>query len=236
MLPFISANLIPGLPEGAVRFAAACAIELAASMAAVPLKLVRRVIFSMIPKSPLRRKTYHNTEVDLSIEPPLAEAWMRGYLVGVDPVIAAVLYSLQQIREDVHRWTSGLTYEQIWRADDGQAPAGFHLRHMAGSIDRLTTYADAGALNNEQLTALRAEQQRDLSLEQMLEMLEAALVKAEALLRTTTPAEFGAHREIGRKRIPTTLAGLLIHTAEHSQRHLGAMIAAVKLVRARSTE
>lgn len=159
---------------------------------------------------------------------------MRGYLVGLDPAIAAVLYSLQQIREDVQRWTSGLTDEEIWRAGDGQAPAGFHLRHMAGSIDRLMTYADGGVLNEEQLAALRAEQQRDLGLTQMLAALEAALVKGEALLRTTTPAEFGARREIGRKRIPTTLVGLLIHTAEHSQRHLGAMIAAVKLVRPRS--
>ncbi|MDZ4799410.1 MAG: DinB family protein [Bryobacteraceae bacterium] len=154
---------------------------------------------------------------------------MRGYLVGVDPVIAAVLYSLQQIREDVHRWTDGLTDEQLWYAEGGLASAGFHLRHLAGSIDRLTTYADGKTLTGEQLAALDAEKQRDLTRPQLLTMLETAIVKAEAMLRTTTPAEFGAHREIGRLRIPTTLVGLLIHTAEHGQRHLGAMISAIRL-------
>ena len=158
---------------------------------------------------------------------------MRGYHVGVDPVLAAVMYGLQQIREDAQRWTDGLTDDELWYSEGDIAPAGFHLRHIAGSIDRLITYADGKLLSDAQFAVLKAEKQRDLTRAQLLEMLEASIVKAEGLLRTTSPSEFGARREIGRKKIPTALVGLLIHTAEHSQRHLGAMIATVKVVRLR---
>jgi len=39
-------------------------------------------------------------------------------------------------------------------------------------------------------------------------------------------------REIGRKRLPTTVLGLLTHIAEHTQRHVGQAISAAKLARA----
>ena len=34
---------------------------------------------------------------------------------------------------------------------------------------------------------------------------------------------------MGRKRLPTTVIGLLTHTAEHTQRHVGQAISAAKL-------
>jgi uncharacterized damage-inducible protein DinB len=37
---------------------------------------------------------------------------------------------------------------------------------------------------------------------------------------------------IGRKRLPTTLAGLLIHAAEHTQRHVGQAITTAKVMAA----
>ena len=38
-------------------------------------------------------------------------------------------------------------------------------------------------------------------------------------------------REIGRKKLPTTVIGLLTHIAEHTQRHVGQAISASKLAR-----
>ncbi len=164
------------------------------------------------------------------------EPWLRGYHVGVDPVLAAVLYGLQQVREDVRRWTEGLSEQELWLAVGDVAPVGWQVRHIAGSVDRLTTYADGRGLNEEQFAALRAEREPSGSLAELLEALERSLVKAEALIRTTSPAEFGARREIGRKQIPTTLIGLLVHIAEHSQRHVGELIVASKLVRAQRSK
>lgn len=156
---------------------------------------------------------------------------MRGYLGDCNPVLAAILYSLQHVREDVAKWTDGVADEELWRAQGDAAPAGFHLRHIAGSTDRLISYARGESLTQAQMETLRAEQGRDVSLAELLSALEQSLQKAEATVRGTDPADFAARREIGRKRIPTTLIGLLIHTAEHAQRHLGAMITALKAAR-----
>ena len=156
---------------------------------------------------------------------------MRGYLGDYNPVLAAVLYSLQHVREDVAKWTDGVADEELWHAEGDAAPAGFHLRHIAGSTDRLISYARGEALTQAQMETLRAEQGRDVSLPELLVMLEQSLQKAEATVRATDPADFAVRREIGRKRIPTTLIGLLFHTAEHAQRHLGAMITGLKAAR-----
>ena len=48
-------------------------------------------------------------------------------------------------------FTEGLTTEQIWATPDGFGPVGFHLRHIAGSVDRLTTYLEGGQISEAQL-------------------------------------------------------------------------------------
>src|ERR1039458_5876552 len=66
----------------------------------------------------------------------LPEAWMRGPIPGVDPLVAPALYSFQQAREDLARYTEGLTFEQLWATPHGFGSVGFHLRHIAGSTGR----------------------------------------------------------------------------------------------------
>ncbi|MEP6714465.1 MAG: DinB family protein, partial [Terriglobia bacterium] len=36
-------------------------------------------------------------------------------------------------------------------------------------------------------------------------------------------------RRVGRQQLPTTVIGLLVHIAEHTQRHVGQAISAAKL-------
>jgi hypothetical protein len=45
------------------------------------------------------------------------------------------------------------------------------------------------------------------------------------------PESFAEARGVGRQRLPTTVAGLLIHCAEHTQRHVGQMVTTVKVRR-----
>lgn len=163
---------------------------------------------------------------DLSLEP-----WMRGYLADLDPVVAAVLYALQQGREDLQRHVGPLSDEELWHSPGGIAPAGFHVRHIAGSVDRLLSYAEGRELTGQQLETLRAEQNRDLSVPEVMSRMEESLDRASAAIRSMDPARFAEVRHIGRKKIPTTLAGLLIHIAEHTQRHVGAAIATAKAAR-----
>jgi hypothetical protein len=143
-----------------------------------------------------------------------------------------VLYAFQQAREDLATHTDGLTDEQIWARPFGLAPLGFQLRHIGGSVDRLTTYLLGKQLDEVQLAALQAEMEPGESREQQLARVNEALAQAEARIRSIDPATFAEPRVVGRKRLPTTVIGLLVHIAEHTQRHVGQAISAAKLARA----
>ena len=147
------------------------------------------------------------------------EAWLRGPIPGVDPLIAPVLYAFTQAREDLARWTEGLTADQLWTSQ-----AGFHMRHIARSTDRLIGYLE-GRLP-EQL----GDGDPGASREELLTELDSAFKRAESVVRSIDPATLRDPREVGRKRLPTTVIGLLIHIAEHTQRHTGQAISAAKLV------
>ncbi len=160
----------------------------------------------------------------------LAEPWMRGPIAGVHPLLAPVLYSFQMAREDLEKYTAGLPIERIWATPHGLASVGFHVRHIAGSTDRLMTYLQGRELVAAQLDALAAEESPGtLSREQLLADLDEAFRDAEMAIRSIYPATLADARTVGRKRLPTTVIGLLTHIAEHTQRHVGQAIAAAKL-------
>jgi uncharacterized damage-inducible protein DinB len=149
---------------------------------------------------------------------------------GVHPLLAPVLYSFQMASEDLEKFTAGLATASIWAAPHGLTSVGFHLRHIAGSADRLVTYLQGRELTAAQLEALAAEGSTgELSREELLEGLNRAFRDAEAVIRRVDPATLGDARTVGRKRLPTTVIGLLTHIAEHTQRHVGQAIAAAKL-------
>lgn len=160
------------------------------------------------------------------------EPWLRGPIVDVSPMIAPVLYAFQQAREDLAIHTEGLTEEQVWVRPFGLAPLGFHLRHIGGSVDRLTTYLLGKQLDESQMAPLRTEMEPGESREQLLARMNEALAQAEARIRSIDPATLAEQRMVGRKRLPTTVIGLLVHIAEHTQRHVGQAISAAKLARA----
>ena len=156
---------------------------------------------------------------------------MRGPIEGVSPLVAPVLYSFQQAREDLQKYTEGLTTDQIWARPHGFGSVGFHVRHIAGSTDRLMTYLQGNQLSESQMTVLRAEHDAGATREQLLDGLDRAFAAAETVVRSIDPATLTEPREIGRKRLPTTVIGLLTHIAEHTQRHVGQAISAAKLAR-----
>ena len=145
---------------------------------------------------------------------------------------APALYAFQQTREDLARHTAGLSVGQVWARPHGLAPLGFHLRHIAGSVDRLTTYLECRPLDASQMAALAAEMEPGASLGELLAEVDRILRRAEEVIRTIDPATLAEPRWVGRKRLPTTVIGLLVHIAEHTQRHLGQAISAAQLTRA----
>jgi uncharacterized damage-inducible protein DinB len=161
-----------------------------------------------------------------------AEPWMRGPIPGVDPLVAPVLYSFQQAREDLAKHLEDLTPEQIWTAPHGFGPVGFHVRHIAGSTDRLMTYLEQGSLTAEQLAVLDAENSPSgPGREELLAQMDRAFREAESVIRALDPARLAEPREVGRQRLPTTVIGLLTHIAEHTQRHVGQAISAARWAR-----
>jgi uncharacterized damage-inducible protein DinB len=166
---------------------------------------------------------------------PLPEPWLRGPLPGVDTFVAPLLYSFQMAREDLAKYTAGLTTEQIWATPHGFGSVGFHLRHIAGSTDRLMTYVSGGQLDGAQMAALKGEKeprQNAPTREMLLAAIDQAFASAEAVARALDPGRLTEPRGVGRKQLPTTVIGLLIHIAEHTQRHVGQAISAAKLVKA----
>jgi uncharacterized damage-inducible protein DinB len=159
------------------------------------------------------------------------EAWMRGPIDGVPTLLAPILYSFQQACEDLARYTEGLTEAQLWATPHGFGSVGFQLRHIAGSTDRLMTYLEGRQLSEAQMDFLTHEHKPGASLQGLLDTMNSVFESAETVVRALDVSRIEDAREIGRKKLPTTVIGLLTHIAEHTQRHVGQAISAAKLAR-----
>jgi uncharacterized damage-inducible protein DinB len=156
---------------------------------------------------------------------------MRGPIEGVSPLTGPILYTFQHAREDLAKFVEGLTTDQIWATPYGFGSVGFHIRHIGGSTDRLITYMRGEQLSPAQLDFLKSEKNAGASGAELLQEMDQFFQRAEASVRALDPTTLSDLREIGRKKLPSTVNGLLVHTAEHIQRHIGQAISAAKLAR-----
>lgn len=160
------------------------------------------------------------------------EPWLQGTLQDVPAVPRAVLHALELARQDLQHWCGVLTEEEL-NARPAELPSvAFHIRHIARSIDRLLTYAEGNRLSAEQMSALKAELQEHSTWAALFVELESALADVSRRIRALDPAKFERPRGVGRKQLPTTVGGLLVHVADHAQRHVGQAITTAKLLRA----
>ena len=163
----------------------------------------------------------------------LPEVWLRGPVAGVSPLLMPAAHCLLQCREEIGAAGRRLTVEQVWARPSGAASAGFHLRHIAGSIDRLLTYARGAQLERHQMAALRAEGDPGdppQDADSLVEAAQAAIDSAVATLRATPDTDLMVARAVGRAGLPSNVFGLLFHTAEHTHRHTGQLVTTVKIL------
>ena len=106
-----------------------------------------------------------------------------------------------------------------------------YLRHIIGSLDRLLTYAEGRELSPEQTAELAREMEGAMP-HVLLREFGKSMGGASQRVRDFIGADLEAERFVGRRRLPTTLGGLLVHVAEHTQRHVGQMVTTVKVVKA----
>lgn len=163
---------------------------------------------------------------------PYIEPWMRGTHTDVPVASRAVLHALDLSLDDLKKWTDGLTDAEIHGQPFGLMPVARHLRHIARATDRLLTYAEGRQLSEEQLKALKAEDRGEETLAALLGEVENSFRNAAERIRVLASSDLEAHRGIGRKQLPASAGGALIHVADHTQRHTGQVVTTAKVLKA----
>ena len=161
------------------------------------------------------------------------EAWLDGSVEGVTPYLMPVAHALVQVGRDVEK-LADLTPDELWAQPRGAASVGFHLKHVAGVLDRLLTYARGADLGEEQLRALRdeghpGEPRADAT--KLVRGIRAAIEGALDQVRSTPQQTLLEARGVGRQHLPSTVLGLLYHAAEHATRHTGQAITTAAILR-----
>ncbi len=162
------------------------------------------------------------------------EAWQRGPLPGFDPLLMPVVHSLVQVQEDLERLAAEVPPEHVWQRPGGAASIGFHVRHAAGAIDRLFTYARGEALSETQRAFAKLEGEGGeppASLPAVVAESRLLIERGFEQLRGTTGLSLLDERKVGRAGLPSTVIGLLFHAAEHATRHVGQAITTAKILR-----
>jgi len=168
--------------------------------------------------------------------PQLPEPWLRGRLTEVSAVARGVLHALELAGEDLHRWCGPLCDAQLNARPANLAPVAFHLRHISRSLDRLLTYAEDRPLSESQLLLLRTELDPGATRDELFQELDAALKDAAQRVRNLASFDPAVPRHVGKRKLPTTLGGLLVHIADHTQRHVGQAIVTAKIASAQQFE
>ena len=163
------------------------------------------------------------------------EPWLRGTHTDTPAPGRAVLHALDLALDDLTKWTAGLTDPEVHAEPLGLNSPAFHLRHIARSADRLLSYAEGKQLSVEQLAALKAEQSGEETLAALLAEVEASFSNAADRVRILATADLNTVRGVGRKQLPTSIGGALIHVADHTQRHVGQIVTTAKVLRALRT-
>jgi hypothetical protein len=177
----------------------------------------------------------HDGELYFVSQPDRPEVWMRGPIPDIPPLLQPVAHALLQAVEEVRAVVGPLPTAHLWGRPGGAASVGFHVRHAAGSLDRLFIYARGEALSAEQRDLLAAEATPGSPPAEGTDLaaaFERQVDRALEQLRTTPDSTLLEARGVGRLQLPSTVLGLLFHAAEHTQRHVGQIVTTARIVRA----
>ena len=161
------------------------------------------------------------------------EVWLRGPIPGIPALLQPVAHALVQSREEVEKLMLGFPQEKLWHRPADVASAGFHLRHLAGVLDRLFTYARGESLNEEQFAYLQNEgAASDSSIQELVENFKKQVGTSLRQLEQTSDDALLTPVFVGRRKLPSSVLGLLFHAAEHTQRHTGQLLVTVRIMTA----
>jgi uncharacterized damage-inducible protein DinB len=157
------------------------------------------------------------------------EPWLRGTHSEIPAVVRAVVHALELCREDIEKWSAPLSDDALNARPANIAPVAFHLRHIVRSLDRLLTYAEGAQLSPEQMAVLKTELDPGATNTAVFSEFRNGMEHAIRRVRAFATADLEQPRRVGRKTLPTTVGGLLVHCADHTQRHTGQAITTAKI-------
>ncbi|HEX5150420.1 MAG TPA: DinB family protein [Parafilimonas sp.] len=164
----------------------------------------------------------------------LPEFWLSGPVPSIPTLLQPVAHALLQAKAEIHELFKDFDETLLWERPAGLASPGFHLQHIVGVQDRLFSYVKGDMLSEQQLQYLKAEgvENRTFNVAGLLENLDAQTERSIQQLSETDTNTLTETRGVGRKQIPSTVLGLLFHTAEHTMRHTGQLLVTVKILEA----
>jgi uncharacterized damage-inducible protein DinB len=72
-------------------------------------------------------------------------------------------------------------------------------------------------------------------LAELLAGVEVSFTAAAERIRVLATANLDTPRFVGRKQLPTSIGGALIHVVDHTQRHVGQVVTTAKVLKAQRT-
>lgn len=161
-----------------------------------------------------------------------AEYWLQGPLPNITALLQPAAHALLQAQCEIHKIVEGFPNSDLWQMPAGTASPAFHLRHIAGVLDRLFTYANGNELNQQQFDYLTNEGKKDdvATVQNLLLALDQQIKISILFLENTKLETLTEMRYVGRKKTPSTQLGLLFHAAEHTMRHTGQLMVTVKII------
>lgn len=161
------------------------------------------------------------------------EYWMRGPVENIPALLQPVAHALLQARDEVNEMMQDFPQELLWQKPAGMAAPAFHLLHLTGVLNRLFTYAKAEQLSQQQLVYLAAEtiENNEFTITALLQIFNMQVKAALLQLASTDEKTLTDFRAVGRKKLPSTVLGLLFHAVEHTMRHTGQLLVTVNVLK-----
>jgi hypothetical protein len=163
----------------------------------------------------------------------LPEVWLRGSIKNIPALLQPVAHALMQARNELNELMTDFPDDMLWSKVAGLASPGFHLQHLTGVLDRLFTYAIGSMLSEEQLNYLNLEGKPTTKIYTTVGLVNDFNVRVDLAIQQlsdTNESTLTDHRDVGRGKLPSTVIGLYVHSAEHTMRHLGQLIVTVKVL------
>lgn len=160
------------------------------------------------------------------------EFWLQGPVPGIPALLQPAAHALLQSKRELYSYTKDFPISLLWDRPFGRASVGFHMQHMAGVVDRMLTYAAAKPLSEAQFAYLKNEgtSNNELTITALVQQFNNQVEEALHYFKQIPEHTLTEIRTVGRKKLPSTVIGLLYHAAEHSQRHVGQLLVTVSIL------